>query len=118
MRFTLQQIASLSCFTLLVEAIPGFWNTPGKPIDPTIKAILEGIDEIKNHNILQKAITLSILDLLIDIADDNNAVSPTERTKVLTIARTLSRKHRRAASIFPSPSDEGVESLSTRIFAL
>jgi len=74
----------------LVETIPGFWNTPGKPIDPINKAILEGIDEIKDQNVLQKAVTSSILDLLIDIADDNNAVSPTERT---TIARSLSRKH-------------------------
>jgi len=106
MRFTLKQITCLSCFLFLAEAIPGFWNTPGKPIDPTMNAILQGINEIKDQNIHQKAVTLSILDLLIDIADDNNAVSPTERTKVLTIARTLSRKHRRAASIFPSPSDE------------
>ncbi|RYE20199.1 MAG: hypothetical protein EOP45_11450 [Sphingobacteriaceae bacterium] len=110
MRFTLKQIASFSCFTLLVEAIPGFWNT-GKAIDPPLKAILEGIDEIKDQNILQKAITLSILDLLIDIADDNDfSVSPTERTKVLTIARTLSRKHRREASILPWPCDERTES--------
>ncbi|RYE25181.1 MAG: hypothetical protein EOP45_05055 [Sphingobacteriaceae bacterium] len=96
--------------SIVVQAT--FWNAATLEQSRTItqlksdmNVVMEGIDEIKNQNILLKAVTVSVLDLLIDAVDDltdNEKLRDTkERTKVLSIARSISRKHRREASILP-----------------
>jgi hypothetical protein len=87
---------------LVAECRPTFW-TDNAALAEQHKAIMDELSVIKDQNTLQKALTLSVLDLLIDFAnDDESLAGPTERTKVLHIARSLSRKHRREASMLPS----------------
>jgi hypothetical protein len=72
-----------------------------------VQSILDGIDVVRNQNIHLKALTLSVLDLLIDTIDDltdSSVRTKEEKTKVLNIARSISRKHRREASVLPWPA--------------
>lgn len=89
-----------------------FWNNDQQiakldEIGKDMKLIMDAVDQIRNQNTHQKAVTLSILDLLIDAVDNLSEggnfdqSEGKERTKVLKIARSISRKHRREASALP-----------------
>lgn len=69
-----------------------------------LQLISDNIENLRDQNTHLKALTLSILDLLIDSVD-NDVNKETERTRVLSIARSISKKHRREASKLPWPQN-------------
>lgn len=66
--------------------------------DEEFRKITDFMQEIQDQNILLKAINLSILDLLLTM---ENQETPQQKTKVLSIARSLSKRHKREQSVMP-----------------